>query len=108
MTTETVQDPTEAIHENVRAHYARAALTAASGVACCGEDAPNGTELYDALERAELPDAAVLASLGCGNPIAVADLQEGERVLDLAPAAGSTSCCPPGASVPAAARSDST
>ena len=41
------------------------------------------TEFRRALERDELPEAAVLASLGCGNPIAVADLHEGERVLDL-------------------------
>ena len=77
-----------AIHETVRAHYAKAAITASSGIACCGEDAPIGSELYDALERAELPSAAVLASLGCGNPIAVADLHEGERVLDLGSGGG--------------------
>ena len=40
------------------------------------------------LERDELPDAAVLASLGCGNPTAVADLHEGERVLDLGSGGG--------------------
>jgi SAM-dependent methyltransferase len=47
-----------------------------------------GPALYSALERAELPDAAVLASLGCGNPIAVAALHEGERVLDLGSGGG--------------------
>jgi arsenite methyltransferase len=41
------------------------------------------SNLYSTLEREELPDAAVLASLGCGNPTAVADLHPGERVLDL-------------------------
>ena len=44
--------------------------------------------LYSALERDELPDAAVLASLGCGNPTAVADLHPGERVLDLGSGGG--------------------
>ena len=47
-----------------------------------------GQQLYDALERAELPDEAVLASLGCGNPIAVAELREGETVLDLGSGGG--------------------
>ena len=47
-----------------------------------------GPALYSALERDELPDAAVLASLGCGNPTAVADLREGERVLDLGSGGG--------------------
>ena len=47
-----------------------------------------GASLYDELERDELPDAAKLASLGCGNPIAVADLREGEVVLDLGSGGG--------------------
>ena len=47
-----------------------------------------GAGLYSALEQAELPDAAVLASLGCGNPTAVAELREGERVLDLGSGGG--------------------
>ena len=55
--------------------------------ACCGEQGI-GAELYSALERDELPDAAVLASLGCGNPTAVAELHEGERVLDLGSGGG--------------------
>ena len=76
------------IHETVRRHYAEAALSVTSGESCCG-DAPNyGSALYSALERDELPDAAVMASLGCGNPIAVADLHEGERVLDLGSGGG--------------------
>jgi SAM-dependent methyltransferase len=79
---------TESIHETVRAHYADAAIAASQGVACCGADDTIGPALYSALERAELPDAAVLASLGCGNPIAVADLQAGERVLDLGSGGG--------------------
>src|SRR4029450_7274518 len=44
--------------------------------------------LYEAVERAELPDAAVLASLGCGNPTAVAELHEGQTVLDLGSGGG--------------------
>jgi arsenite methyltransferase len=81
------------IHEAVRQHYAEAALTVAAGESCCG-DAPSGeasnygSAFYSALEREELPDAAVMASLGCGNPIAVADLHDGERVLDLGSGGG--------------------
>src|SRR5688572_26486735 len=90
----------DAIHEAVRDHYARAALnvidksatTCCAGCdggcgcddACCSADAA----LYTPAEQSELPDAAVLASLGCGNPIAVADLREGERVLDLGSGGG--------------------
>jgi arsenite methyltransferase len=77
-----------AIHETVREHYAAAALRAGQGSCCAPGDEPIGSELYSALERAELPDAAVLASLGCGNPTAVADLHEGERVLDLGSGGG--------------------
>ena len=47
-----------------------------------------GPELYEALASEELPEAAVLASLGCGNPTAVADLHEGETVLDLGSGGG--------------------
>ena len=83
---------TEQIHEAVREHYAAAAiqvLNAASGEACCGSiDESAGPALYSALERDELPDAAVMASLGCGNPTAVADLRAGERVLDLGSGGG--------------------
>ena len=79
---------TETIHEEVRARYASAALQARSGSCCSGEPDTIGAGLYSALEQAELPEAAVLASLGCGNPIAVADLREGERVLDLGSGGG--------------------
>lgn len=78
----------ESVHTVVRDHYASAALTAAQGIACCDDQEPVGSSLYSALERDELPDAAVLASLGCGNPIAVADLQPGDRVLDLGSGGG--------------------
>jgi arsenite methyltransferase len=81
------------IHEAVRQRYAEAALAAAAGTSCCGDaatsdDGKYGSAFYSALERQELPDSAVLASLGCGNPIAVADLHEGERVLDLGSGGG--------------------
>jgi len=79
---------TETIHETVRQHYADAALRAAQGSSCCGDPETIGANLYSALERDELPDAAVLASLGCGNPTAVADLHPGERVLDLGSGGG--------------------
>lgn len=79
---------TETIHDEVRAHYAEAARQALTGACCSSEPETFGPELYSALERAELPDAAVLASLGCGNPIAVAELHEGERVLDLGSGGG--------------------
>ncbi|HET8786542.1 MAG TPA: methyltransferase domain-containing protein, partial [Candidatus Limnocylindrales bacterium] len=87
MTTERTHE-TERIHEEVRARYARAALDANAG-GCCGS-APEtiGAGLYSALEQAELPEPAILASLGCGNPIAVAELREGERVLDLGSGGG--------------------
>lgn len=78
----------EAIHEEVRAHYAAAAIKASEGSCCSSPDEEFGPDFYSALERDELPDAAVLASLGCGNPIAVAELHEGERVLDLGSGGG--------------------
>ena len=64
------------------------------GEGCCGaataEEPGFGAELYAALDRDQLLGAALLASLGCGNPTAVADLREGETVLDLGSAAAST------------------
>jgi SAM-dependent methyltransferase len=80
---------TENLRETVRQKYAEAA-TGAGG--CCGEaccsDGDFGPALYEIAQRAELPDAAVLASLGCGNPTAVADLRAGEIVLDLGSGGG--------------------
>jgi len=76
------------VHEAVRERYAEAARGVMSGESCCAEDGNYGSDLYSSLEREELPDAAVMASLGCGNPIAVADLHEGERVLDLGSGGG--------------------
>ena len=76
------------IHEEVRARYAAAANQVGAGGCCSSATDSFGPALYSALEQTELPDAAVLASLGCGNPIAVAELREGERVLDLGSGGG--------------------
>jgi arsenite methyltransferase len=84
---------TEAVRERVRARYAQAATEAASGQvpSCgdsCGPAAEAGTVLYSASEQGEVPESAVTASLGCGNPIAVAELREGDTVLDLGSGGG--------------------
>lgn len=77
------------VHELVRERYAAAATQAATrNGTCCRPEEGIGAGLYTALERDELPDAAVLASLGCGNPTPVADLHPGERVLDLGSGGG--------------------
>lgn len=79
------------LRETVRDKYATAALGVLDDESsCCGpeDDGRFGSGLYEALDSAELPDAAVLASLGCGNPVAVADLHEGEIVLDLGAGGG--------------------
>jgi SAM-dependent methyltransferase len=87
------------LREQVRAKYAQSARAVTgegagcgcgSG-ACCGDHADGerfGEALYAAEQREELPGAALLASLGCGNPTAVADLQAGETVLDLGSGGG--------------------
>ena len=85
------------IHDEVRERYAQAALAAGARrtdsdaqASCCGPDgsAVFGELLYDEADRAGLPEAAILASLGCGNPTAVAELSEGEVVLDLGSGGG--------------------
>jgi arsenite methyltransferase len=81
------------LREEVRAHYRNAALQVLGGGSgsCCEPDScsgPEGSALYGIEERASLPDAAVLASLGCGNPTAVAELRAGETVLDLGSGGG--------------------
>jgi SAM-dependent methyltransferase len=81
---------TDSVREEVRQKYAEAAAGAGCGCGdggCCS-DGEFGSSLYDISQRAELPDAAVLASLGCGNPTAVADLRDGETVLDLGSGGG--------------------
>jgi arsenite methyltransferase len=93
------------VREAVRERYAEAAEVARAGaVASCGpgscgcggtdpialeqEFKDFGAELYSQGEQGELPDAAKLASLGCGNPTAVAELNDGETVLDLGSGGG--------------------
>jgi SAM-dependent methyltransferase len=82
----------DTLREEVRRRYAETALSVIeTGRGCCGDGSPDasfGEALYDAEERGELPDKAVLASLGCGNPTAVAELREGETVLDLGSGGG--------------------
>jgi SAM-dependent methyltransferase len=76
------------VEAEVRRYYADAAVAADGGsAACCGPQADQfGAGLYDDLDG--LPDAAALASIGCGNPVAVADLHPGEVVLDLGSGGG--------------------
>src|SRR5215203_3479400 len=102
------QTDSDTLREQVRARYAAAATKVSSGQGdcgcgqpadcgcgdgCCGtaataEEPGFGPELYAALDRDQLPDSALLASLGCGNPTAVAELKPGETVLDLGSGGG--------------------
>jgi arsenite methyltransferase len=88
--TELTQMTPDEVREVVRDHYAAAARAASTGETCCAGDDRAAARLYTALEREEVPDRAVLASLGCGNPIAVAELRPGERVLLSAKRVGPT------------------
>ncbi|MEO8138695.1 MAG: arsenite methyltransferase [Gemmatimonadota bacterium] len=80
----------------VRERYGKAALEAVQGnkAGCCGTGSSCGSadpitrDLYDSLETEGLPEAALLASLGCGNPTALAELRPGETVLDLGSGGG--------------------
>ncbi|MFF8095407.1 arsenite methyltransferase [Streptomyces sp. NPDC016675] len=89
-----MSDHSTDLRETVRERYAAAAVQVTEGgTACCGPQAVEiddnfGSTLYAADERDALPAEAVAASLGCGNPTAVADLHEGERVLDLGSGGG--------------------
>jgi arsenite methyltransferase len=87
------------VRDEVRARYAEAAIGLTEGrgcgcdcdsLGCCGEESTTlfGQGLYASDERSALPDSAVSASLGCGNPVAVAALHEGETVLDLGSGGG--------------------
>ena len=89
------------LREEVRARYAESARAVVEGRSgdcgcgsgsCCADGESDarlfGEALYDAEQRGELPEAAALASLGCGNPTAVAELREGETVLDLGSGGG--------------------
>jgi len=87
---------TEDVRTVVKEKYGQAALRAKSGAgnACCGGSAADGccdpitSNLYDAAQAGELPELAVSASLGCGNPTALAELNPGETVLDLGSGGG--------------------
>ncbi len=99
MSDQVIHDP-QNVREAVRERYAAAARTVgeeAHRASCCGAEAAVitddqadvfGSGLYESAERDELPDTAVLASLGCGNPTAVAELHEGDAVLDLGSGGG--------------------
>lgn len=84
------------VKEVVREKYGQAALRVNSGEGngCCCGDRPTGScdpitsNLYDATQEGEVPDTAIKASLGCGNPTALAELMEGEIVLDLGSGGG--------------------
>src|SRR6202047_67241 len=84
------------IKEVVKQKYGEAALRVKSGgSSCCGASSGSGcgdpitANLYDGLEAAQIPEEALLASLGCGNPTALAKLNLGEIVLDLGSGGGS-------------------
>lgn len=95
---------TQDIREQVRARYALAAVQGGGDAGCCGGGATDavgccgpqdvvvddrfGSALYAAEDAAAVPPEALAASLGCGNPLVVAELREGERVLDLGSGGG--------------------
>ena len=83
------------IKQTVREKYGRAAMKVVSdGASCCGSGSSRGecdpitSNLYGAADKEGLPAEAVAASLGCGNPMALADLRPGEVVLDLGSGGG--------------------
>ena len=86
----------ESIKDIVQEKYGQAALRATQGGSSCCGSAPSSigcvdpitSNLYDASQTSQLPEAAVLASLGCGNPTALAKLNPGETVLDLGSGGG--------------------
>src|SRR5215207_3587273 len=88
---------TDNVKDIVREKYGEAALRAKTGSvgSCCGGPAavepccdPITSNLYDAGQEGEVPDLALRASLGCGNPTALAELKQGETVLDLGSGGG--------------------
>ena len=98
-----MSDETTHLKAQIRDHYAKRAVAATQATApvsccgpsssCCGGTAVEAQDelargLYDVTETGDLPSEAVLASLGCGNPTALADLRAGEVVLDLGSGGG--------------------
>jgi hypothetical protein len=89
---------TENVKEIVKEKYGHAALrvTSGDGNSCCGHDRswldgscdPITSNLYDAAQEGEVPDTAIKASHGCGNPTVLAELKPGEVVLDLGSGGG--------------------
>lgn len=96
----TIPTNDEQLRAEVRARYAKTALQvigteqtdACCGPACCSTSTTNGdaitSDLYNTVELGTIPLAAALASRGCGNPTALAELKPGERVLDLGSGGG--------------------
>ena len=95
----TVPDNGEQLREAVRERYGRSALQVTgtgTSASCCGSDCCGGqgdsgvvtSDLYSSAELGALPITAALASLGCGNPTALAELKPGEKVLDLGSGGG--------------------
>src|SRR5437763_2654835 len=98
----TVPNDDQQLREAVRERYGRTALEVLGAdepkaASCCGSDCCGGekgigdavtSNLYSSTELGELPLAAALASLGCGNPTALAELKPGEKVLDLGSGGG--------------------
>ena len=85
----------DSLTSSVEARYGKIArtVTAGSKESCCGPSEcgggdPISSDLYDVLQTQDLPDKALLASLGCGNPTALATLHEGDVVLDLGSGGG--------------------
>jgi len=82
------------IKEVVKEKYGQAALRVGTGSSCCGASAASGSSdpitsnLYDAVQTNQIPEQALQASLGCGNPTALAQLNPGETVLDLGSGGG--------------------
>src|SRR5215469_9330899 len=97
-----VPEDDEQLRTEVRTRYAKAALQVlgtepSAGAACCGpscctpsarDTSPITSDLYSQVEVGTIPATAVLASLGCGNPTALAEMKPGEKVLDLGSGGG--------------------
>src|SRR4051812_44245618 len=101
MTQQTTQDSVSDVKASIREKYGQAAQRVADGktdASCCGSSAccgstteawdPITSNLYEEGQKAGIPAEALLASLGCGNPTALAQLNAGETVLDLGSGGG--------------------